>query len=64
MPLLGVNQYLTILHMSKTTVHGYSTDESINQFEIGYIVNPIHRTSYKMLKCKMQLKLLNILKEE
>ena len=50
--------------MSKTTVHGYSTDESINQFEIGYIVNPIHRTSYKMLKCKMQLKLLNILKEE
>ena len=39
-PLIGVNHHQPILHMSKIMVHFYSTDESINQFTIGYIINP------------------------
>ena len=40
MTLVGVNNCQTILHTSKIMVHCYSTDESVNQFEIGYMVNP------------------------
>ena len=40
MPLVGVNHRKPILHMSKIMVHCYSTDETINQFVIGYIVSP------------------------
>ena len=40
MPLLGVNHRQPILHKSKLMVHCYSTDESINQFAIGYMINP------------------------
>ena len=40
MPLVGVNNCQPILHMSKIMVHCYSTDETINQFVIGYIINP------------------------
>ena len=32
LPLLRVNQRQPILHISKRTVHYYSTDETINQF--------------------------------
>ena len=40
MPLLGVNHIQPILHMSTRMVHCYSTDETINQFVIGYMINP------------------------
>ena len=40
MPLVGVNHRQPILHESKIIVPYYSTDESINQFAIGYIINP------------------------
>ena len=40
MPLVGVNNCQPILHMSKRMIHCYSTDESINQFAIGYMINP------------------------
>ena len=39
-PLVGVNHRQPILHMSKIMVHCYSIDESINQFAIGYMINP------------------------
>ena len=38
--LVGVNNCQTILHMSKIMIHYYSTDETINQFSIGYMINP------------------------
>ena len=40
MPLLEVNHRKSILHMSKIMVYYYSTDESINIFAIGYMINP------------------------
>ena len=40
MPLVGVNNFQPILHMSKIMVNCYSTDETINQFSIGYMINP------------------------
>ena len=40
MPLVGVNHCQPILHMSKIMFHCYSTDEIINKFSIGYMINP------------------------
>ena len=40
MPIVGVNHRLRILHLSKRMVHIYSTEKTIHQFEIGYIINP------------------------
>ena len=40
MPLVGVIHRQPILHMNKRMVNFYSTDESINQFVIGYMINP------------------------
>ena len=40
MPLVGVNNIQPILHMYKIMVKCYSTDETINQFVIGYMINP------------------------
>ena len=40
MTLLGVNHGQPILCMSKIMVHCYSTDETINQFAIGYMIHP------------------------
>ena len=40
MPLVGVIHRQHILHMSKIMVRCYSTDESINKFEIVYMINP------------------------
>ena len=37
---VGVNHRLHILHMSKIMVHCYTTGKNINQFEIGYMINP------------------------
>ena len=39
-PILGVNHSLPILHMSKIMVHIYSTEKTIHQFAIGYMINP------------------------
>ena len=39
MALIGVNHCQTILHISKIFVHYYYKDETINQFEIGYMIN-------------------------
>ena len=40
MIIVGVNHHRPILHMSKIMVHCYSTDETNNQLEIGYMINP------------------------
>ena len=40
MPIVGVNHRLPILHLSKRIVHIYTTDKTINQFEIGYMLKP------------------------
>ena len=40
MPLVGVDYHQPILHMSIWMVICYSTDESINPFAIGYMINP------------------------
>ena len=40
MPLVGVYHRQPILNMYKIMVHCYSTYEIINQFEIGYMINP------------------------
>ena len=56
LPLLGVNHRQPLLNMSKRLVYLYTTDEHINQFEIGYIINPtlhdnkVFRKKLKMLK--------------
>ena len=40
LPLVGLNNRQPILNMSKRMVHCYYIYESINQFEVGYMVNP------------------------
>ena len=40
MPWVGVNHCQPILNISKIMVHCYSIDEGINQFAIGYMLNP------------------------
>ena len=40
MPIVGVNHHLPILHLSKIMVHMYSTDKTIHQISIGYMINP------------------------
>ena len=40
MPIVGVNHFLSILHLSKIMVHIYTKGENINKFAIGYIINP------------------------
>ena len=40
LPLLEVNRRLPLLHMSKNIVHVNTIEECINQFSIGYIINP------------------------
>ena len=38
--LLGANHLQPIINMSKRLVYLYTTNKQINQFEIGYMVNP------------------------
>ena len=38
--LVGLIHCQPILHISKIMVHFYSTYETINQFAIGYMINP------------------------
>ena len=40
MTILGVNHSLPILHLSKIIVHITTTEKTIYQFPIGYIINP------------------------
>ena len=40
MPLVGVYHRQPILYMSKLMIHYYSTDNTMNQFEIGEMINP------------------------
>ena len=40
MPIVGVSHRQPILHMSKIMVYCYTKDETINQFSIGYMINP------------------------
>ena len=45
MSIVGVNYRLTILHMSKSMVHIYTTEKTIHKFEIGYMINPSLRNN-------------------
>ena len=38
-PLVGVNHNQPLIQMSKIMVHLYSTDEKLNQFAIGFMIN-------------------------
>ena len=40
MPIVGVNNRLPLLHMSKRMVHIYTTGKTIHHFVIGYMINP------------------------
>ena len=40
MPILGVNNCLHILNISKRIIHIYSTENTVHQFAIGYMINP------------------------
>ena len=40
MPIVGVNNILPILHLSKRMVHIYTTNKTMNKFAIGYMINP------------------------
>ena len=58
MPIVGVNNCQPILYTSKRMVHCYTTDETMNQFAIGYIINPSLKfnnvfitQAEKLLKC-------------
>ena len=39
MPIVGVNDRLPLLHLSKIMVHIYTTEKTIRQFTIGYMIN-------------------------
>ena len=46
LPLVGLNNHQPIIHMSKRMLYFYTTYENINQFSIGYIINPsLHITN-------------------
>ena len=40
MLIVGVNNCIPILHLSKRMLHMYTTSKTINQFVIGYMINP------------------------
>ena len=52
MPTVGVNHRLPILHMSKITVHIYTTEKTVHKFAIGYTINPSLHIK-KMFKTKV-----------
>ena len=53
MTIVGVNNLLPILHMYKIMVHFYTTGKTINQFVIGYIINPSLQFN-KILKTQVE----------
>ena len=40
MQIVGVNNHLPILHLSKRMLHIYSTEKTIHHFSIVYMINP------------------------
>ena len=40
LPLLGDNHRLPLLHMNKRFIYLEETKECINEFDIGYMINP------------------------
>ena len=54
-PLLGANHRLPLLHMAKIFIHLPEKNERINEFAIGYMINPILHANKafkdKVLKC-------------
>ena len=40
MQILGVNNCLTIFHISKTMGHIYTPEKTVRQFSIGYMPSP------------------------
>ena len=69
MPIVGVNIHLPILHMSKIMVHIYTTDKTVHQFYIGYMINPslhinkIFKTQVeKCLGCSFSIKIIQSIK--
>ena len=52
-PLVGVNNCQPILDMPKIMVHCYSTDNNINEFAIGYMINP-SRNCNKVLRIQVE----------
>ena len=52
-PLVGVNNHQPILQLYKRMVHIYSIDDSIDQFVIGYMINPTLRVT-KLFKGKLK----------
>ena len=53
MPIVGVKNRLPILHMSKIMVYIFSTEKNVNQFAIGYMINPSLHIN-KMFKTKVK----------
>ena len=62
MPSVGVNNCQPILHISKIMIHCYSTDESMNQFSIGYMIN--HSLNCNKVFREQVEKLLSVLFNE
>ena len=53
MPIVGVNHRLPILYMSKIMVHIYTTDKTVHQFSIDYMINPSLHIN-KMIKTQVE----------
>ena len=52
-PIVGVNHRLPILHISNRMIYIYSTEKTVHQFSIGYMINPsIHIN--KIFKTKIE----------
>ena len=53
MPIVGFSHVLPILHISKIMVNIYTTNNTIHQFAIGYMIKPsLHRN--KMFKTHVE----------
>ena len=70
MPIVGVNHCLRILHLFKILVHIYTTENTINQFSIGYMINPsihfnkVFKTQVqKCLGCSFSIKTIKTIKK-
>ena len=55
-PIVGVNNRLPILHMSKRMVHIYTTEKTVHKLAIGYMVNPSLHVN-KMFKTQVEKRL-------
>ena len=40
MTIVGVNHYLSLLYLFKMMIHIYTTEKTIHQFAICYMINP------------------------